>query len=415
LFRKQHPHVGARPGTLVIAHDALPSRVRLVQYDRERVDVEELDAIAQLSDRTSDGGITWIDVQGLGDEQTLHELAGLFHIHPLAMEDMVNTPQRPKSEVYGRQQLIIMRCVWMDRALELEIGQLSLWVGEGFVLSFQESHHDLLEPVRQRLQRRSARLRQHGADYLAYAIQDTIVDAYYPVLESLGDHLERLENAVIDTPCPRLLKRLNLIKNRLVNLRRVIWPQREAVRSLIHDDSPCFSDPVRMFLRDTYDHCIQTSEVVEMYREMATGLLNTYLSSIGHRTNEVMRTLTIMSSVFIPMTFLAGIYGMNFKNMPELQTNWGYAAVWTAMAAMALGMLGYFRLKGWIGKGRFAAELDLSPGSEIKSGASSIDGNTASSGKRRVVDINSHSEQASGEEDAPPSNPASEAQCRAAA
>jgi magnesium transporter len=193
-------------------------------------------------------------------------------------------------------------------------------------------------------------MRQHGAGYLGYALFDTIIDAYYPVLENIGNYLEQLEEIVVDHPSPTVLRHLNQTKNRLVNLRRSIWPQREAANALIHDSTPLIDDAVRVYLRDTYDHCVQTAEVTEMYREMVSGLMNTYLSAVSNRTNEVMKVLTVVATIFIPLTFLAGIYGMNFQYMPELHVRWAYPIMWVIMIGAAMGMLLFFHRRGWIGK-----------------------------------------------------------------
>lgn len=223
-------------------------------------------------------------------------------------------------------------------------------IAKNYLITFQEKHGDILDPVRKRLIANKGIIRKRGPDYLAYVIADTIIDGYYPVLEVVGDHLESLEGVVIDNPSPAVLGELNRLKNQLINLRRAIWPQREAINELVRGDHNMISDEVGVYLRDTYDHCIQTSEVAEMYREMVTGLMNTYLSSVANRTNEVMKVLTIMASIFIPLTFMAGIYGMNFEHMPELKYEYSYAILWAAMAAVVVGMLAFFWRKGWIGQ-----------------------------------------------------------------
>jgi magnesium transporter len=349
MFKKLHPQAGARPGTLHVPDDALPPRIRLVHYTQETVDIEEITDPNLLWQRAAADGISWIDVQGLGDVELLQLLGDAFDIHPLAMEDVVNIPQRPKTEVYGEQQLVICRVIHPHGVLEWDIEQIGIIIGPDYVITFQHRYGEMLEPVRRRIEQRTARLRSSGSDYLAYAIIDTIIDGYYPVLETVGDQLERLEELVIQEPCPALLRDLNRIKNRIVNLRRSIWPQREAIYALVHESNDLVSEPVQLFLRDTLDHCVQTTEVIEMYREMVTGLVNMYLSSVGQRTNEVMKVLTIMASVFIPLTFVAGIYGMNFEYMPELQYRWSYPLVWGVMGGTVGAMLWYFHRKGWIG------------------------------------------------------------------
>ena len=279
----------------------------------------------------------------------MQDIATLFELHPLLLEDVVNVPQRPKTETYGDQLLIVVRMVKVDGPDEIDMEQVSIVFSQNYVLTFQERHGDILDPVRNRLRSGKGPMRQRGPDYLAYAIADTIIDGYYPVLETIGNHLEDMEVTVIANPTPELLLRLHQLKNRLVNLRRSVWPQREAVNQLVRGDHALVSDDVRVYLRDTYDHCVQTAEVAEMYREMVSGLMNTYLSAVANRTNEVMKVLTIMASIFIPLTFLAGIYGMNFEHMPELHVRWAYPIIWVAMFVVAGGMIFFFYRKGWIG------------------------------------------------------------------
>lgn len=349
MFKKRHPRAGARPGTLVIPHDALPLQLRLTQYGPDFVSVQTIDDLAHINDHLDEATVTWIRVSGLGDEATLRALADRFAIHPLAMEDIVNVPQRPKAEMYGDQQLIICRAVSMADPRSIHFEQITLLVGPNYLITFQEDHADLFGAVEQRIRIPDSRLRQSGTDYLAYALMDAIIDAYYPVLEATGEQLEQLEDHVIENPRPELLKQLNSIRQQLARLRRAIWPKRELIRTLIHDENPLMGQQARMFLRDTHDHAMQVSEAVDMCRESVTSLMNSYLSAVGHRTNEVMKVLTIMSSIFVPLTFLAGIYGMNFEYMPELQQRWAYPMVWMAMFGCAAAMLVFFRRKGWIG------------------------------------------------------------------
>ncbi len=357
MFKKRHPKVGARPGTLMIPADALPPQVRLIQYAPDFVREELIDDIAHIEEHLSEASVTWINVCGLGDEKTLRQLADIFSVHPLAMEDIVNVPQRPKAELYDDQQLIVCRAVCLMGESSIQDEQVSMLLGPNYVITFQEDYSDPLSSVRQRIQIADSRLRQSGSDYLAYAILDAIVDAYYPVLETLGDNLERLEDNVIEHPHPSLLKQLNTIRQRLSRLRRAIWPERELIRSLVHDENPLMGEQARLFLRDTYDHILQVTEVVDMCRESVNSLMNSYISAVGHRTNEVMKVLTIMSSIFVPLTFVAGIYGMNFEHMPELQLPWAYPLVWMTMISCVTFMLFFFRRKGWIGNGAAQASL----------------------------------------------------------
>jgi len=349
VFRKRHPKVGARPGTLVISKEAPEPRMSLISYAPELLDEREITEVEDLNAAFEPDRITWVDVQGFGDRSLMQRIGQLFAFHPLLLEDIVNVPQRPKTEAYEDQLLVVVRMVRNDGLEDVDMEQVSIVLGRTYVLTFQERYGDVLDPVRRRIRSGKGVIRGKGPDYLAYAIADTIIDGYYPVLEVIGDGLESLEEAVVTEPTPELLRRLNRTKNRLVNLRRAIWPQREAINALVRGDHDAITDDVRIYLRDTYDHCVQTSEVAEMYREMVTGLMSTYLSAIANRTNDVMKVLTIMASVFIPLTFVAGIYGMNFDHMPELHYRWAYPAVWLTMAATAGGMLAYFWRRGWLG------------------------------------------------------------------
>jgi magnesium transporter len=274
----------------------------------------------------------------------------MFAIHPLALEDVVHIPIRPKSEAYAENMLIVSRMLRHSGNADVDTEQVSIVLGRDYVLTFQEDYGDVLDPVRNRLKVPKSMMRKHGSGYLAYAILDTIIDAYYPVIEALGDRLEELEESVLTEASPETLRDLTAIKSTLLRLRRAVAPQREAVNSMIRDDCDFLSDTVRIYLRDTYDHIVQTSEAVESARELVSGLMNTYLSVISNRMNEVMKVLTIVASIFIPVTFLAGIYGMNFENMPELGLRWGYPVLIAVMVIIAVGMLVYFRRRGWLGK-----------------------------------------------------------------
>lgn len=353
LFRKKHTEVGARPGTLAISEDAPAPKISSTHYSESEHRTAAVNQVSELKDAFQEGEVTWIDIQGFGDRSVMRELGALFNLHPLLLEDIVNVPQRPKSEPYEDQLLVIVRMVQVGKDDQrgeptVDMEQVSMVIANNYLITFQERHGDILDPVRKRIASGKGLIRKRGPDYLAYVIADTIVDGYYPVLEIVGDRLEMLEVAVIENPSPATLGELNRLKNQLINLRRAIWPQREAINELVRGDHQLITSEVGVYLRDTYDHCIQTSEVAEMYREMVTGLMNTYLSSVANRTNEVMKVLTIMASIFIPLTFMAGIYGMNFENMPELKYPYAYAILWFAMGIVTAGMLLFFWTKGWI-------------------------------------------------------------------
>jgi magnesium transporter len=297
------------------------------------------------------GTVTWLDVQGLGDETLLRRIGEAFDIHPLALEDLVNAPQRPKAEDYASHLLLITRMARLVEDDAVEVEQVGLVVGDRFVLSFQERPGDVLNPVRRRLREGVGPMRSSGPDYLAYALVDTIVDAYYPLIEVLSERLERIEGRVASATSPRVLERLNRIKVDLLLIRRAIWPQQETLNRLLREPSRFITDDVRVYLRDTHDHCAQLSDVVDSHRELVTTLMSTHLALIGNRTNEVMRVLTVMASIFIPLTFLAGLYGMNFPNMPEFTRPWAYPVLLAVMGVMVVVMLTYFRRRGWLGGG----------------------------------------------------------------
>ncbi len=358
IFRKRHPAVGSRPGTLVIPDAAPAPKIHMINFCDSEVTELDVENIDQLQQAFADDSVTWIDVQGMGDEALIRRLSGVFKLHPLLMEDVVNVPQRPKSEPYGDQLLVVVRMVRTNEAGDIQVEQVSVVLGKNYVLTFQEHHGDVLDPVRRRIRDGQGPIRHHGADYLAYAIIDTIVDGYFPVLETIGDRLQELEDEVLFNPGPEKLRDLNRMKNQLVNLRRAIWPQREAVNSLVRDENPLVTKEATLYLRDTYDHCVQTSEVAEMYREMVTGLMSIYLSAVANRTNDVMKVLTIVATIFIPLTFVAGVYGMNFQHMPELPLWWTYPLVLLLMLAVGICMLIFFVRKGWLGTRRSSKEAE---------------------------------------------------------
>lgn len=349
LFIKRQPPVGSRPGTLVIHKESPPPKVRIMQYrgaTLEEFDLEDPSGIAAL---LKDDAVTWVDVQGLGDEATLREIGRIFDIHALALEDVVNVPQRPKAVSYEKYTLLITRMAQIEVDWKLDVEQVGLVVGSSWVVSFQERCGDVLDPVRVRIRAGKGPIRGSGSDYLAYALLDTIVDAYYPVVEALSNRIEQLGDAIMVNPAPEVLQALYRVKSDLLLLRRGIWPQREALNKLIRDPDRCFSEDVRIYLRDVYDHSAQLVDVVESHREIISGALNLYLSVVANRTNEVMKVLTIMASIFIPLTFMAGVYGMNFENMPELHEEWAYPVLLGLMVLTAGGMLFYFWKKRWIG------------------------------------------------------------------
>jgi magnesium transporter len=352
-FHKAHPSAGARPGTLVIPANAPRPRLFVIEYTAERLEEREIagvDALPAIPLPT--GAVLWLDVRGFGDESLIRAVGARFGMTALALEDAINAPQRPKSELYASHQLLIARVPLVDDRGALTLPQVCLVLGERYVLTFQERYFGLFDPVRERIRDGVGRpLRSSGADYLAYALVDAMVDRYYPVVERLSNAIDDIEDRLLDEPEESSLTRLRQVRRRLGMLRRIALPQREMVSALQRESSPYVGPQVREFLRDTGDHIAQIAELVDASRESAAVLSEESMSMIAQKTNEVMKVLTLMASLFIPLTFIAGIYGMNFDDMPELHSSWGYSAVLSLMLLLAAAMLFYFRRRGWLGSG----------------------------------------------------------------
>jgi magnesium transporter len=272
------------------------------------------------------------------------------------MEDAVNVPQRPKAEAYERQHLVITRMSRILAGGAIDIEQVSLFIGSHYLLSIQERPGDVFDPVRERIRAGKGLIRRSGSDYLAYALIDAILDGYYPVLEQLGDRLQTIEDRILHQATRASQQGIHRVRRDLLVLRRAVWPQREAVGALVREESPLITPTVRQYLRDCLDHAAQIMDVIDTYRELASNLMDMQLSSMGQRTNEVMKVLTIMASIFIPLTFMAGLYGMNFEYLPELHYRWAYPALLGVMAGVVIGMLVYFRRRGWLGGGEEGEE-----------------------------------------------------------
>jgi len=366
VFKNRHPNAGARPGTLVLSHDARETLIRVTQLTGSGIESQVYDSVSEIPEQTDPNATIWIDVAGLGSGEMLASLADRYHISPLAMEDLVNETKRPKVELFEHQQLVVAHGMSTDKSGSFAQKHLGLVFDGNFVITFHQDCDDLLRPIRKRMENPNARLRRNGTDYLVYAIVDVLVDSYYPVLEQLGEKLERLEELALESPHPEVLAQVHTVKNQLLWLRRSVWPQRDMVQSLLFDDSPFVSDQTERFLRDTLDHCAQIADIVDMYRESATGLANTYMSAVAHRSNEVMKVMTLMTSLFVPPTFLAGVYGMNFAGMPELSSPFAYPLVLAIMIATIAGMVVFFRRRGWIGSSQVARLVATDGGSNQK-------------------------------------------------
>jgi magnesium transporter len=305
---------------------------------------------AELARLRSAEHVAWIDVAGLRDTELLQRIGEIFGLHPLALEDAVNVPVRPKTELYEGYQQILTRMVQLDSQGMLEVEQITLYVGDRWLLSIQEWPGDGFDPVRERI-RRGGRHARLGPDYLAYALLDAVLDGYYPLIERLGEELEELEEFVLDGKSHEILPRIYQLRRNLVTLRRSIWPQRDMLVELLRGESDFFGEETLRYLTNCQTHAVQIADVVDSNRDLAASLAELHLSMIGNRTNQVMRVLTVMSSIFIPLTFIVGVYGMNFDFMPELHERWGYPAVWAVMIALAGALLAYFHRRGWLARG----------------------------------------------------------------
>jgi len=350
-FRKSHPPIGARPGTLAIPPDSPPPEIHLISYDADRVEQREIHDVETLADLRDDG-VTWVDVRGLGDEALLRRIGDIFGIHPLALEDAVNVPQRASSTLYEEQQVIVVRVPLIDGDGAIDVPQVCFVLGRNFLVTFQSRFFGFFEPVRQRIAAGIGPIRKAGADYLAYALIDTLIDRYYPIVQTLSESMEELENEVIEHPQDDTLAKIHQIQRRLVVIRRVGAPQREALAAILRDHSPFVSDGVRVFLRDTFDHVAQIMEAVDSTREMGISLVNLHLSNVSQRTNEVMKVLTLMASIFIPLSFLAGVYGMNFEYIPGVHDPRSFAVFVGLLVTIAAVMVFVFWRRGWIGSRR---------------------------------------------------------------
>ncbi len=348
FVRQRAKAVGQAPGTLVHTGERKVVRITVLDYNEddleERVLATPEEAFGYLDSET----VTWINVDGLHQVDVVEKLGTHFGLHPLVLEDVMNTGQRPKMEDYETYAFLVVRMLAYDdarRALEDE--QVSLVLGRNFVLSFQERVGDIFDPVRERLRAGKGRLRKAGADYLAYALLDALVDHYFVLLERFGERLEEVEEELIEDPTTSTLHAIHELKREMIFLRRSIWPLREVINRLQRGESELVREGTLVYLRDVYDHTIQVIDTVESQRDMVAGMLDTYLSSVSNRMNEVMKVLTIIATIFIPLGFVAGLYGMNFTNMPELGFAYGYFIAVGVMAATGVAMALYFRRKGW--------------------------------------------------------------------
>ena len=343
--------VAASPGTLRVPPGSLESRVKVIAYGPDDLVEEDISDLSRLETLGKSHPVVWVNVSGLGTLDTLTQLGDRFALHRLALEDVLNTLQRPKLDDYGDHQFIVARMPVAHEHLETE--QLSIFLGKSFVLTVEERPGDCFDGIRRRLHDGRSRMRESGPDYLAYSILDALVDSYFPLLEHVGATLEELDTEIHDNPERRHIEQLHSLKHDLVTLRRYLWPLRELTAALTRPDNTFFSEKTRIYMRDCYDHSVHALDLVDSYRDIASSLMDLYLSMMSQRMNEVMKVLTIIATIFIPLSFIAGLYGMNFNpavsrwNMPELGWPWGYPMALGVMAFCAGGMLVFFWKKGW--------------------------------------------------------------------
>jgi len=354
-FDYNYDEPGSLPGTIDLPSDAAPPDIVLIDYNESSATRLKINTPEECTPYLDTHSVSWVDVLGLGNEETWLKLSKVFNLHALVLEDVVNVPERPKVDDFDSQIVII---AWMVMLKEnthgFYIEQVSFVLGEDYLLTVQEEpERDCFSRVRDRIRYNKGIIRQRKADYLAYALLDAIIDGYFPVLEAYGERIEELEDEVVTNPSRQTLQEIYKIRRELLALRRAIWPQRDALNTLIRDSSNLISPEVRIYLRDCYDHAVQVIDIVETYRELSSGLMDVYLSSISNKMNEIMKLLTVISTIFIPLTFIAGVYGMNFNpekspwNMPELNWYWGYPAVWVVMIAVAAALVYFFWRRGW--------------------------------------------------------------------
>lgn len=346
---------GAPPGQLVQANaDNFPhyvSHIQSISYGKKSITEMSLDSLSGLRKGDEDT-VLWLHIQGLPSPQLLEELGGAFGLHPLALEDVLKQGQRTKLEIYDEVCFVVLNDAHRDADSNLILSQISLFLGKNFVISIEASESDLFEIIRQRL-RSNGPIRARSADYLFYALIDLVVDRGFPMLEALGENLEQLEEQVLAEPTPDTRNQIHYMKRELIVLRRAWWPQRDVISTLIRDGAHHLSENTGIYLRDCYDHSVRLIEFTETYREMLSSLLDTYLSSVSQRMNDIMKVLTIIATIFIPLTFIAGLYGMNFTttspwNLPELHWKFGYFYVLGVMVTIALAMVVFFKRKHWL-------------------------------------------------------------------
>jgi len=351
MLKKASRKAGLSPGTLIHVGERKAERIKisLIDYNENSFEERELKDIEECFSYREKPGITWINIDGLHEVNIIEKIGEEFNLHPLIREDIVHTDQRPKVEDFDDYLFIISKMLYLGEGEDsINTEQFSLILGPNYVITFQEREGDVFENVRERLRKQKGRIRKMGPDYLAYALMDAIVDYYFIVLERVGEWIELLEEGLAKDPGPHTLQDIHHLKRELILLRKSVWPLREVIGSLEREELDLIQERTTVFLRDVYDHTIQVIDSIETYRDMASGMMDLYMSAVSNRMNEVMKVLTIIATIFIPLTFIAGIYGMNFEFMPELKWHWGYPIVWAVMIAIGIVMVLFFKKRKWL-------------------------------------------------------------------
>jgi magnesium transporter len=351
LYRRRNKKTGLPPGTLVYLGDSVGQKttIELIDYNSEGYTKKTIQDVKELETCLNEKTVSWININGLNDLAIIEEIGRIFKIHPLVLEDIVNTDQRPKFQDYEEYFYIVLKMLTYDEQQgEIQVEQVSMILGSNYLITFQEHEGDVFDIIRERIQKNKGKVRKELSDYLSYVLIDAIVDHYFNVMEWIADETERMESDLLENPTSSILKRIHDMRHQLIFLRKSVWPLRESLVGLERSESELIKDSTKVFFQDIYDHTIQIIDTVENLRDIVTGMLDVYLSTVSNRMNEVMKVLTIIATIFIPLTFIAGVYGMNFRFMPELSWRYGYPVVLVLMLFVGIAMLVYFRRRKWL-------------------------------------------------------------------
>jgi len=351
FMKRASETVGLAPGTLVHIGDKKTEQVRLslIEYGATHFQEKSIETVEESFPSNDEPSVTWVNITGLHDLDVIEKVGKHFDLHPLILEDIVNTGQRPKMEDYEGYLFAVLKMLRYDQEEDqVNAEQVGLVVGPNYLLSFQESPEDVFDPVRERLRKGKGRSRKAGSDYLAYALVDAIVDEYFLILETFGEKIESMEEELVANATRQTLQRIHDMKREMIFFRKQVWPLRELIGALSKGESPLVHESTSIYLRDVHDHTIQIIDTIESFRDMLSGMIDMYLSTISNKMNEIMKVLTIIATIFIPLTFVAGIYGMNFRYMPELEWRWGYFMVWSVMLVIAVLLLSFFKKRKWL-------------------------------------------------------------------